>query len=66
MIQFLKKIFCSHTYTSHAKKEYNWNETNVIPETRYWNNPLTETNEYSTTVEVLICSKCGKIKKIKY
>lgn len=43
---------------THAKKNYEWAEK--VKGT--WN--YTET--FSETVEVLICEKCGKIKKIRY
>lgn len=51
-------IFCKHKFKTHAKKEYEWTEK--IPDT--WD----AFRLVSETVEVLICEKCGKIKKIRY
>lgn len=59
-----KKWACLHTWKTHAKKEdiseniYHWNSYDE----KYEETPLVEVY----TIEVLICEKCGKIKKIKY
>lgn len=63
---FLDKLFCKHQWESHKKTTYNWEEKKVVHGTDFWFNPLVETIVYQETVEILICSKCGKITKIKY
>ncbi len=56
-MRLFKKMFCSHKWKLHAKKEYRWEEENPFDG---------ETHTYSNTYEVLICENCGKIKKIRY
>lgn len=43
--------FCRHKWFSHAIKIYEWEENK---------------EEYSETIEILICEKCGKIHKLEY
>tara|TARA_R110002020_G_scaffold465503_1_gene686952 strand:+ start:1227 stop:1403 length:177 start_codon:yes stop_codon:yes gene_type:complete len=58
MVSFFKKLFCEHKWKVHAKKEYRWDEK--VDGT--WDKVET----VSKTYEILICEKCGKIKKIIY
>ncbi len=57
-MNFIKRLWCNHKWKLHAKKEYKWTEK--VEGT--WDR-LTNISE---THEVLICEKCGAIKKIKY
>lgn len=52
MINLFNKMFCNHDWKTHSKKLYEWNDGKSF--------------DYSKTVEILICKKCGKIYKIKY
>lgn len=51
-IKMIEKLFCTHSWKSHAKNIYRFD---------YLNN-----NKYEQTTEILICEKCGKIKQINY
>lgn len=62
----LDKLLCKHQWKVHSKKEYEWDETRVVKGTEHWYHPQTETRHYSETLEVLICEKCGKVKKLIY
>jgi len=53
-----KKMLCGHDWKQHAIKQYQWQEK--IQGTWDRLNTVIETHE------VLLCKKCGKIKKIKY
>ena len=66
VMNIIKKLFCLHKWITHAKKEYKWTETEVVYGTEHWYTPLTEVQEKEVTDEVLICTECGKIKKISY
>jgi Fe2+ or Zn2+ uptake regulation protein len=54
MKNLFKKLFCLHKWKSYARTTYNWRSTWVYNQ------------NVSETVEILICTKCGKIKQIKY
>jgi hypothetical protein len=54
----LTKIFCKHKWKTHAKKDYIWSQK--VEGT--WD----RVERVSTTSEVLICEKCGKIRQIEY
>lgn len=60
------KWFCKHEWDSHSKKEYTWDEETPVKGTEWWISPKYEKITYSQIVEILICKKCGKIKKIHY
>lgn len=59
----IRQLFCAHKWQSHSKEKKsseifirniigdNYNPTGIVQ---------------NVTVEVLVCQKCGKIKKIKY
>lgn len=49
-----KKMFCGHDWKQHAIKKYQWQEK------------TDRLHTFSETHEVLLCKKCGRIKKIKY
>lgn len=66
MLGIFKKLFCCHDWVVHSKKEYEWTEKELIPETRHWVYPEWRIKTYSETTEVLICKKCGKIRIITY
>lgn len=57
-----KKLFCSHTWLSFRKKEYKWKEKEIVKGTEWWFTPELKTQDFSETVEILQCEKCGKIK----
>lgn len=59
-------LFCKHEWTTHAKEKYEWTEKTIVKGTEHWLCPKFENIEYSETIEILICKKCSKIKKIKY
>jgi hypothetical protein len=63
-----KNLFhrCNHKWVSHAKKEYTTIEKEIVDETENWNEPVIQEVSYSETREILICTECGKIKKIIY
>lgn len=61
-----KKLFCCHKWTVHAKEEYEWDEMRVVKGTESWYYPKLESHTFSEVNEVLVCSECGKIKKITY
>lgn len=65
-MSWIVSLFCRHKWVSHSKEVYSWSETRIIEGTEIWFNPLTETRKFVSTTEVLICSECGKIKKIEY
>lgn len=46
------KLFCRHTWKSHAK--------NIYPSV------MLNGNRNEQTIEILICENCGKIKQIYY
>jgi len=48
----IEKLFCTHSWKSHAKNIYRFDCLNG--------------NKSEQTTEVLICEKCGKIKQISY
>ena len=54
----LTKIFFKHKWKTHAKKDYIWSQK--VEGT--WD----RVERVSTTSEVLICEKCGKIRQIEY
>ncbi len=64
--KLIDKFLCLHQWKTHTKEVYEWTETKVDPTTQFWTQPLINTTEYKETTEVLICEKCGKIKKIEY
>lgn len=66
MRKLIEKLFCSHSWETHVKETYEWAEKKVVPFTENWFRPQVQEFEFSETVEILICKKCGKIKKIKY
>jgi hypothetical protein len=51
-------IFCKHKWKTHTKKVYEWYEK--------IDGSWDKTQLVSETIEILICDKCGKLKKIKY
>lgn len=53
MKKLFEKWFCKHKWVTHAKKSYRI--TNAF-----------SGSDYGETEEVIICSECGKIKRIKY
>ena len=57
----LNKIFCSHKWIIHIKKNF----TTEMFTKQYGEYKGTGVTRDMTT-EVLICEKCGKIKKIEY
>lgn len=60
------KFFCKHDWKIHSSKKYNWSKTTIVKGTEIWFRPKLEENQYSKTIEILICKKCGKINKIIY
>ena len=62
----LISLFCAHSYVSLSKKEYNWSEQVLDKDTTHYLYPKYNLVQVSSTTEVLLCEKCGKIKKIKY
>lgn len=65
-MSLLKKLFCSHKWQTHTKEIHKWEQQDIVDGTANWFNPVLETQQYKETTEVLICTECGKIKKIKY
>lgn len=59
-MKMFQKLFCPHKWIVHAKQKYE--ETNSSPSIHGGR----VTDKISFTREVLICEKCGKIKKIEY
>lgn len=53
-MSWFKKINCKHEWKQHASKTY-------VKKDRY-----TETQIDEFTIDVMVCQKCGKIKKITY
>lgn len=66
MKNILEKLFCKHQWKTHVKETYSWEEMEVVEGTEHWIRPKFNTVEYSETVEILICEKCGKVHKINY
>ncbi len=66
MIAIFEKLFCKHKWKTHIKKEYEWEETQIVDGTKMWYKPVIEVQIKSETTEVLICESCGKIKVIEY
>lgn len=64
--KLIDKLFCLHQWKTHTKEVYEWTESEIDVNSTYMLNPLINTFEYKETVEVLICEKCGKIKKVVY
>lgn len=62
----MMSLFCKHSYNSIAKEEYNWDEPQIVKGTEHWFTPKFEKHNISETVEILLCNKCGKTKKIRY
>jgi hypothetical protein len=54
-MSWIKRVLCSHKWKTHAKEHYSWHEK--IEGT--WN----DYEKVGETIEILICEKCGKIKK---
>lgn len=65
-MSILVELFCKHKYLSHAKEEFNYDEIELVKGTEYWPIPIKQTVSYTAFIEILICEKCGKIKKIEY
>lgn len=63
MKSLFEKWFCKHKWISHHKQAY---KREIFERWQYEKEyrPTGVTKE--TTEEVLICEKCGKIKKIEY
>jgi Fe2+ or Zn2+ uptake regulation protein len=57
-MKLFKKLLCLHKWKTHTKKVYNWTEK--VEGT--WD----KIDNFSQTHEILICKRCGKIKKITY
>ena len=55
IIKWLNKIFCTHE----------WEVYKQIKTRHYWNS-YDEDYYKVTNLDILICKKCGKIKKVKY
>lgn len=66
MLQIIKKLFCMHQWKTHAKETYEWTEKEVVEGTMLWPQPLIQDKSYQDTVEILICEKCGDVKKLSY
>ena len=66
MIKLFEKIFCKHDWKTHTKKVYEWSEVKAVEGTEHWYKPKWQQFEYSDTVEILICKKCGKVHKVSY
>lgn len=58
-MSLLSKIFCSHVWKTHAKKKYQLENWLMNSHLKY--EPTGITEQYTT--EVVICEKCGKIKR---
>lgn len=59
-MNFIKKILCLHMWTSHAKKDH----VDKYYDALFSISTPSKIDNY--THEILICTKCGKIKHIKY
>lgn len=59
-------LFCKHDWNVHSKEKYEWDETTAVKGTEHWYAPKWEHSHISETVEILICKKCGKVKKVVY
>lgn len=59
-------LFCKHKWITHAKEKYEWKEKEPVRGTEHWFAPMFVEIEYSKVEEVIICEKCGKIKKLIY
>lgn len=66
MKQIIAKLFCLHKWGLHSKKVYDHTDKEVVNGTENWYKPIIVDAEYSKTIEVLICKKCGKIETIQY
>lgn len=64
--EIIQKFFCIHEWNTHTKDVYTWSETKVVKGTEFWFRPMVDTNDYSKTVETLICKKCGKLHTIHH
>lgn len=60
------KFFCLHEWQTHVTKNYEWIETSILDGTQFWAKPKFVNEECEKTIEILICKKCGNIKKIEY
>ena len=65
-MSLLKKLFCSHKWQTHAKQKYTRTTKEVVEGSEYWYQPMVQNKVTDTTNEILICTECGKIKKIEY
>lgn len=66
MKNIILKLFCLHKWNTHARKVYEHTDKEVVSGTESWYKPIVTDAEYSKTIEVLICEKCGKIETIEY
>jgi len=64
--KIIDKLFCSHKWNSHGKEIYESSHEEMVYETRYWGNPEFQTIQSREIREILICEKCGRVKKIQY
>lgn len=53
-------LFCKHKWKGHSKKTTSVSTTEVVSETKI------QEHTYHNTTEILICEKCGKIKRLQY
>lgn len=59
------KFLCLHEWKSLVKKEYTWEEEKISLKSSK-ESQIINVSKHTSTTEILICSHCGKIKKIEY
>jgi len=62
----MMSIFCKHKWETHAKDRCELTKHFVVEDTKSWYYPKLDSKTVIETTEILICQKCGKIKKITY
>lgn len=62
----LTAMFCNHKYKLHNKVTRQWEDKRLVDGTEMDYHPVIKTIQIIETTEILICEKCGDIKKIKY
>lgn len=66
MIKWLSDLFCKHDWRMHAKETIERKYFKVMPGTEHWFNPVILKCKDEDKVQILICKKCGEIRKLTY
>ncbi len=62
----IRQLFCKHNWETHTRETIEYEEKEIVEGTELWFSPSIVTYPYKDVTEILICKKCGKIKKIEF